>query len=114
VGIPLKGRAWIQKDDLQVVRIETDLVAPLPEIKLAAEHQDIEFGPVKFRNLKESLWLPATANIYFDFKGRKFRRKNTFRDYLLFSVDDKQKITVPKVTEASADDPAPAGGAAKP
>ena len=114
VGIPLKGRAWIQKDDLQVVRMETDLVAPLPDIRLAAEHQDIEFGPVRFRNLKEALWLPATANVYFDFKGRKYRRKNTFRDYLLFSVDDKQKITVPKVTEASADDPAPAGGAAKP
>jgi Tfp pilus assembly protein PilF len=117
VGIALKGRAWIQKDNLQVVRMETDLVAPLPEIKLAAEHQDIEFGPVKFRKEKEALWLPASADIYFDLHGHKFRRRNSFNDYLLFAVDDKQKITVPKVPkETSASDEAPqtAGDTAKP
>jgi len=50
--IALKGRAWIEEDNLQIVRIETDLQAPLPEIKLLAEHVDIEFGPVTFRNEK--------------------------------------------------------------
>ena len=110
----MKGRAWIQKDTLQVVRIETDLVAPLPDIKLAAEHQDIEFGPVKFRNGKEELWLPASADIYFDLRGHKLRRKHSFTDYLLFSVDDKQKISAPKETTASDEAPQNPGDTAKP
>jgi tetratricopeptide (TPR) repeat protein len=105
-SVGLKGRVWIDKKTLQVVRIESDLVSPLPGIKLAAEHQDVEFAPVKFRDLRQPMWLPATANIYFDLRGRKFRRLNTFSDYLLFSVDDKQKISAPKETEAASDVPA--------
>jgi Tfp pilus assembly protein PilF len=96
VPIPLKGRAWIEKSSLQVVRVETDLEAPMPEIKLLAEHQDIEFGPVRFRNQRAELWLPMTADIYFDLHGHRIRRKTTFQNYLLFSVDEKQSISAPK------------------
>ena len=103
-GVALKGRAWIQQRNLQVVRIETDLVAPLPEIKLAAEHQDIEFAPVKFRKEKEELWLPASADIYFDLRGRKFRRRNAFKDYLL---------SAPKQTTASEQAPQTSGDTEK-
>jgi Tfp pilus assembly protein PilF len=114
VPVALKGRAWIDKRTLQVVRIESDLVAPLPNIKLAAEHQDLEYAPVKFRALKESMWLPASADIYFDLRGRKFRRHNTFSDYLLFSVDDRQKISAPKETAATGDTPGTSNETAKP
>jgi tetratricopeptide (TPR) repeat protein len=114
VPVALKGRAWIDKRTLQVVRIESDLVAPLPNIKLAAEHQDLEYAPVKFHALKESMWLPASADIYFDLRGRKFRRHNTFSDYLLFSVDDRQKISAPKETAATGDTPGTSNETAKP
>jgi len=36
--VALKGRAWIAADTFQIERLETDLVAPLPEIRLAADH----------------------------------------------------------------------------
>jgi hypothetical protein len=114
VPITLKGRAWVTKDSFQVVRIETDLAAPMPEIKLMAEHQDVEFGPVQFRNQKESMWLPMSADIYFDLKGRRIRRKNTFRDYLLFSVGDKQSISAPKEAKALDPNAGSADGPAKP
>jgi tetratricopeptide (TPR) repeat protein len=101
--IALKGRAWIDKDTLQVVRIETDLQAPMPEIKYLAEHMDIEYGPVKFRKQNETMWLPMTADIYFSLRGRRIRRRNVFQKYLLFSVDEKQTISVPKEANASDD-----------
>jgi len=101
--IALKGRAWIEENTQQVVRIETDLQVPLPEIKLLAEHMDIEYGPVTFRNQKEEMWLPATADIYFDLRGRHIRRKNTFSNYLLFSVNEKQSISPPKESKAAED-----------
>jgi len=108
-SIALKGRAWIEEDNLQIVRIETDLQAPLPEIKLLAEHVDIEFGPVTFRNKKESMWLPMTADIYMDLKGRRIRRMNAFNNYLLFSVDDRQSIFAPREANTTPDS-APAAG----
>jgi hypothetical protein len=104
--IALKGRAWIEESALQIVRIETDLQAPIPEIKLFAEHVDIEFGPVTFHSKKVSMWLPMTADIYMDLRGRRIRRMNAFNNYLLFSVDDRQNISAPKEGDSA---PAAAG-----
>jgi tetratricopeptide (TPR) repeat protein len=112
--IALKGRAWIEENTFQVVRIETDLQSPLPEIKLLAEHVDIEFGPVTFRNKNESMWLPMTADIYIDLRGRHIRRKNAFSNYLLFSVDEKQNILVPNKTKATGNSAPPAAEPTRP
>jgi hypothetical protein len=110
VPIALKGRAWVDKNTLQVVRVETDLQAPMPEIKYLAEHMDIEYGPVTFQKQNETMWLPMTADIYFELHGRRIRRKNVFQNYLLFSVDEKQNISTPKDAAASENaTPASAG-----
>ena len=37
------------RGQLSIVRMETDIVAPLTEIKLLAEHTAVEYGPVNFR-----------------------------------------------------------------
>jgi hypothetical protein len=41
------------------------------------------------------MWLPRTAEVYYDWKGRRVHRQHSFTNYLLFSVGDKQKISVP-------------------
>jgi tetratricopeptide (TPR) repeat protein len=94
--IALKGRAWIEADNYQVVRLETDLVAPMPEIRLAADHTAIEYGPVNFRERKVDMWLPQSAEVYYDWRGRRIHRRHSFSQYLLFSVDDQQRIFAPK------------------
>ncbi|PYU49982.1 MAG: hypothetical protein DMG48_15320 [Acidobacteria bacterium] len=99
--IAFKGRAWIQENTHQVVRMETDLLSAMPEIKLFAEHMDIEFGPVTFHSQKENMWLPASADIYFDLRGRRIRRRNTFTNYLLFTVNEKQSISAPKESKST-------------
>jgi len=96
IPIALKGRAWIAADTYQVLRLETDMVKPHPEIRLAAEHTFIEYGPVKFRTRDVRLWLPRTADIYLDWRGKRAHRRLTYSDYLLFSVDDRQQIQAPK------------------
>jgi len=101
--VALKGRAWISADNYQIVRLETDLVAPVPQIRLVADHTAIEYGPVKFSKGKVNMWLPQSAEVYFDWKGRRIHRRHSFNNYLLFGVEDKQKITVPKVDEDPAD-----------
>lgn len=99
--VALKGRAWISSDTYQIVRLETDMVAPLPEIKLRAEHTDIEYGPVKFRDGTVSMWLPQRADVYYDWRGRRIHRRHSFSNYLLFGVDERQKISVPKTEDTA-------------
>jgi hypothetical protein len=104
--VPLRGRAWIAADTFQVVRLETDIVSPLPEIRLKAEHISVDYGPVAFRKRSQKLWLPQTAEVYFDFKGRRMHRRHEFSNYLLFAVDEKEKISDPKIP-ADVDPPGP-------
>jgi tetratricopeptide (TPR) repeat protein len=93
--ISLRGRAWISAQTFQVESLETDLVSPVPQIQLRAEHIAIEYMPVKFVSHHEELWLPESAEIYFDFNKRRMHRRHHFRNYMLFAVDEKQKISVP-------------------
>ena len=97
--VALKGRAWIDAESYQIVRLETDLVAPLPEIRLVADRTAIEYGPVYFRERNVNMWLPSSAEVYFDWKGRRFHRRHSFNNYLLFAVDEKQRISAPKSAE---------------
>jgi tetratricopeptide (TPR) repeat protein len=101
--VALKGRAWISADTYQIVRLETDLVSPLPQIKLVADHSDIEYGPVKFKDGKVSMWLPQSADVYYDWRGRRIHRRHSFSQYLLFGVEEKQKISAPKVDDPGAE-----------
>jgi tetratricopeptide (TPR) repeat protein len=95
-AVALRGRAWIVADSYQIVRMETDLVAKLPEIKLLADHTIVDYGPVRFKNRNVEMWLPQNAEVYFDWQGKRVHRRHLFTDYMLFSVDEKQKIAEPK------------------
>ncbi len=94
--VSIKGRAWIAAGTFQVMRIEADLAKPLPEIKLRDDYEIIEYRPVLFEKSNTEMWLPATADLYFDFRNHKYHRVHSFSSYLLFSVTASQKIGTPK------------------
>lgn len=93
--VNLKGRAWITSDKFQIVRVEAEMVAPMPEIQLLSEHQVVEYGPVPFQKKNTSLWLPKSAEIYFDFRKHRYYRRHSFDHYMLYSVDTDQKTKEP-------------------
>jgi len=101
-AIALKGRAWIDADTYQIKKLETDLVAGIPEIQLVADHTAIEYGPVRFKNRDVVMWLPQTAEVYYAWRGKRTYRRHSFSNYMLFSVDEKQKIAAPKNTEQTS------------
>jgi hypothetical protein len=95
-AVGLKGRAWIDTKSSQILAMETDTMRPVPEIRLMRDHQLIEYGPVDFKNGTMQLWLPKTADWYSSLSGQRYHRRHTFSQFLLFSVDDSQKISKPK------------------
>jgi tetratricopeptide (TPR) repeat protein len=101
VAVGQKGRAWIDVATSQVLAMESDIMRPAPEIRLVRDHQLIEYGPVSFRDKSQELWLPKSADWYCSLSGQRFHRRHTFSQFLLFSIDDKQKISVPVVPETS-------------
>jgi hypothetical protein len=95
-SLSLKGRAWVDPGTLQVLGIDTELVRPLPEIALAAEHIMISYQPVPFRAREQNLWLPKDVELYVERRGRRYYRHHAYRDFQLFSVDTTQNIQLAK------------------
>jgi tetratricopeptide (TPR) repeat protein len=94
-SLRLKGRAWITADKFQIVRIESELVSPMPKIQLRSEQQVVEYGPVPFPEKNLELWLPKSAEIYLDFRKRRYFRRHSFDHYMLFSVNAEEKRKEP-------------------
>jgi hypothetical protein len=99
-SLHLKGRAWITADKFQIVRIESELMNPVPQIRLVGEHQVVEYGPVPFAKRNVQLWLPQSAEIYLDFRRHRYYRKHSFDHYMLFAVDSEEKHKAPTVQPA--------------
>ena len=88
----LRGRAWILADSYQVGRLETDLVETIPKIHLRLQHQVIEYYPGSFPGTNVAMWLPSSAELYMDFRGHRFYRRHSYRDFQLFSVKVRQEF----------------------
>lgn len=93
--VALRGRAWIAADNYQIVRLETDLVGTLPEIRLFADHVVVEYLPVRFKHQNVEMWLPQSAEVYSDWEGKRIHRRLSFSNYILCSVDEMQSISEP-------------------
>ncbi|HEY1467860.1 MAG TPA: hypothetical protein VGF61_02365 [Candidatus Acidoferrum sp.] len=95
-SIFLKGIAWIDQQNYQIVHLETDILKPVPAVRLTTEHQVLDYGPIQFEQKKLRLWLPLDAEIYLDVNGKRFRHRHTYSDYRVFSVDLGLKEGDPK------------------
>src|SRR6202167_5956265 len=90
--IRLKGRAAINADKFQIVRIESEVISAFKGIGVLAEHQIAEYGHVLYEKKNVQLWLPETAEVYLDFHRHRYYRRHSFDKYMLFSVDSTDKV----------------------
>jgi tetratricopeptide (TPR) repeat protein len=95
-SVPMKGRAWIDAATFHVVKMDASMIAPMPEIRLLADHMIVEYAPVQFQKTHQEMWLPKTADYYYDWKGKRGHWRHSFDQCLLFTIDDKQRIAAPK------------------
>jgi hypothetical protein len=93
--VPLMGTAMIDTKSYQILHMEADVEAPIPEIRLQKEHQVLEYGPVWFEKDNTTLWLPHEADIILESSGKCFHQRHTFSDFRLFAVDYGQQIGAP-------------------
>jgi len=96
VPVLLKGTAWIDTQNYQIVHLETELLEPIPQVKLYTENQALDYGPVRFQDSKMSMWLPQEAEIYLESGGQHFHHRHIYSEYRIFSVEVGQKIGSPK------------------
>jgi hypothetical protein len=91
----LKGFAWIDRENYQIVHLETDLLQAVPELRLEMLHQSVDLGSVTFAKRKATFWLPQVAVITADFQGKRLVERHTYSKFRLFFVDMEQSIGKP-------------------
>ncbi|HEY1468699.1 MAG TPA: tetratricopeptide repeat protein [Candidatus Acidoferrum sp.] len=94
--IPIKGRIWVASSSFDLLRVETDLIAPIDKLELSRDHLTVDYGPVSFQSGSAKLWLPWTAEMYMEVHGKRYHHKHLLTDYMLFEVDTSNKVHKPK------------------
>jgi tetratricopeptide (TPR) repeat protein len=94
--VDLEGRAWFATTTFQIVRLEADLARKIPEIQLTMDRTAAEYGPVHFKSRGIDIWLPQAVELTSERRGKRFRQRITFSNYLLFAIDNRQDISAPK------------------
>jgi hypothetical protein len=96
--VALKGRAWFLENTYQILALQADLLNAIPDLQLTLDHTTVEYGPVHFSSRGVDMWLPQTAELYTELKGKRIHQRMTYNNYLLFAVDDKQKVLSPNMS----------------
>jgi Flp pilus assembly protein TadD len=94
--LALKGRIWISSASFDVLRVETDLLEPVEILGLSRDHLLVDYGPVHFIGANTTLWLPWSAEMHMELRGRRYHHKHYLTDYMLFEVDTNHKLGKPK------------------
>ncbi len=105
--VPIKGRLWVSSASFDVLRIETDLREPVPDLGLTRDHLAVDYGPVRFRSTNTTLWLPWSADMYMELHGHRYHHQHYLTDYLLFEVDSNHKLGKPKEPPPAPEEPRP-------
>jgi hypothetical protein len=98
-----QGLAWIDSSNYQIIRLHTDLLTPLPALKLERQTTEIDYAEVHFKGAGEGFWLPHAVTVSVAWNGRNLRNEHEYSDFKLFNVTSSQKIGKPKEEESSKD-----------
>ena len=89
VPIFFQGLAWVDPSDFRIVRLRTDLLAPLPEVSLQRLTADIQFAPTRLEQVPSLLSLPREITIISKVSGWTLREIHTYSEYRLFRVQSR-------------------------
>lgn len=89
VQMLVQGVAWVDKSNFQIIKIQTDLLAPRPEVGLDRQTTEVTLSEVRIRGIASPLWLPKVVRVDIRFYGLNFRNEHHYGDYRQYRVTSK-------------------------
>lgn len=96
-----QGLAWISPADSRIVRLRTELLQPLPQVRLQRETTEIHYSLVQFKEVPTPVSLPAEVTVTVQWKGKTFRNQHQYTDFKLFNTavhENRQAQSPPSPT----------------
>jgi Tetratricopeptide repeat len=100
-----RGLAWIDARNYQILRLRTDLLKPLPQVKLKRQTTEIEYQEVRFKSSHQGFWLPRQVAVTVEWNGRIMHNEHRYSDFELFDVRIHEKIGKPKNAGQATESP---------
>jgi hypothetical protein len=89
IPILYQGIAWVDESDSRIIRLRTDLLAPLEGAHLRRLTADIHFGDAQIAESPSPLWLPREVQVISDVNGQIFGERHIYSDYRAYLVQSK-------------------------
>lgn len=84
-----QGIAWVDDETSRILRIRTDLLAPLPAINLQQVTSIVSFSEVKIPQFETPLWLPRKVEISWNLGGTRLGEIHQYSAYHLFRATSR-------------------------
>jgi hypothetical protein len=98
VSMLMQGVAWIDKQNFQILRLRTDLLAPHPEIDLDRQTTEVTFDKVQLQDVAAPLWLPSDVKVSLGFKKPEIDHRHYyeygFRNEHHYSAYRRYRVSV--------------------
>jgi hypothetical protein len=80
---------WIDDSIFQIVRIQTDLLAPLTDLNVSKLNSEVSFGEVRIAERNLTLWMPDDVEIRWLLKDQAGAERHKYSDYRLFGATSR-------------------------
>jgi hypothetical protein len=82
----LQGVAWIDEATYRIVRMQTDLLHPLPNVHVDQLRSTLNYGEVKIPQNGLLLWLPSDVEIAWRGENQGASERHQYSNYRLFGA----------------------------
>jgi len=89
VGLVLQGLAWIDAANHEMLRIQTDLLAPRPDVGVRVLSTEIDFRDIHLAETPATFRLPTRVGVDIWNSGQHFRNIHEYSDFKLFRVQSR-------------------------
>ena len=81
-----QGVVWVDQSTYRIVKLRTDLLAPIPNIKLDAVTTTTSFSDTNVPGLNITLVMPRQVEITWNKDGRRTGEMHRYNDFRLFKA----------------------------
>ncbi|MGD1158288.1 MAG: hypothetical protein ABSA41_21045 [Terriglobia bacterium] len=85
----VQGLAWIDATTYQILRFQTHLLAPRPDVGLERLETRIEFHAIRLPETSNAFWLPTKVVVEAWLNHQHFRNTHRYSDFKLFRVESR-------------------------
>ncbi len=83
----VQGLAWIDPQSFHILRINTWLLAPRPDLGLQAENTVVDYAPVQPADSEKVLWLPHEVTVTTVYRNAFIRNTHRYSKFRLFRAE---------------------------